>query len=77
MRLREIASYSSIMQEEVYPGPSLSGKEAIIDWLRNNMGYIFHAACTCTSSTSLPFRPLPNALLIETSPIRQNGSRGR
>ncbi|KAK2772272.1 hypothetical protein CKAH01_13975 [Colletotrichum kahawae] len=47
MRLREIASYSSIMQEEVYPGPSLSGKEAIIDWLRNNMGYIFHAACTC------------------------------
>ncbi|KAK2039670.1 oxidoreductase [Colletotrichum somersetense] len=47
MRMREIASYASIIEEEVFPGPTLTGKDAIIEWLRSNMSYIFHAACTC------------------------------
>ncbi|KAK2057591.1 alcohol oxidase [Colletotrichum caudatum] len=47
MRMREIASYASIVEEEVFPGPALTGKDAIVEWLRNNMSYIFHASCTC------------------------------
>ncbi|XXH00675.1 hypothetical protein Hte_007025 [Hypoxylon texense] len=46
-RMREIASYASIVEQEILPGPNVTGKDATIRWLRDNMGYIFHGASTC------------------------------
>ncbi|KAI0157182.1 oxidoreductase [Hypoxylon sp. FL1284] len=46
-RMREIASYASIIQEEILPPPNVTGKEDTIKWLRDNMAYIFHGSSTC------------------------------
>ncbi|KAJ5958023.1 glucose-methanol-choline (gmc) oxidoreductase [Penicillium vulpinum] len=46
-RIREIAFNSDIVEEEYLPGPSVTTREEILDWLRNNMSLIYHAASSC------------------------------
>ncbi|KAI9369636.1 hypothetical protein BJX61DRAFT_545409 [Aspergillus egyptiacus] len=46
-RIREIASHSTIVEEEYLPGKDVQTREEILDWLRENMSLIYHATSSC------------------------------
>ncbi len=56
LRIREIAAASGIVESEYQPGANVSTHAEILDWLRNNMNLIYHAASTCKSSFFSPKR---------------------
>ena len=48
--LREIAKQpplSEIIAEEIAPGPAVTNREEIIDFIRRDAATVFHPACTC------------------------------
>lgn len=49
LRLREIASNwdPAVLLGELSPGPKLTGKKAILEWMRKDMNMIFHGTSTC------------------------------
>ena len=47
MRIREIVSNCSIIEAEVFPGPSTNTTDAIISYLQENMNHLFHGTGTC------------------------------
>ncbi|KAL8832584.1 MAG: hypothetical protein Q9170_004828 [Blastenia crenularia] len=49
LRIREIAAASGIVESEYQPGANVSTRADILEWLRNNMNLIYHAASTCGS----------------------------
>ena len=55
LRIREIAAASGIVESEYEPGANVSTQADILQWLKNNMNLIYHAASSC-KSTSPPFR---------------------
>ena len=52
-RIREIAFNSTIVEEEYLPGPNVTTRAEILDWLKNNMSLIYHATSSCKSPTLL------------------------
>jgi choline dehydrogenase len=54
-RLREIMSKADIVESEVLPGPEIASKKDMIQWLRDNMTYIFHGSSTCKLHSSSLF----------------------
>ncbi|MCJ1356957.1 MAG: hypothetical protein MMC33_006953 [Icmadophila ericetorum] len=52
MRIREIVSNCSIIEAEVFPGPSTNTTDAIISYLQENMNHLFHGTGTCKMGTS-------------------------
>ncbi|KAJ5253842.1 hypothetical protein N7524_011022 [Penicillium chrysogenum] len=49
LRLREVASNwdPAVLLGELSPGPQLTGKKAILEWMRKDMNMIFHGTSTC------------------------------
>lgn len=50
MRIREIASKCSVIEAEVFPGPSVNSTGAIRSFLRENMNHLYHGMSTCEYS---------------------------
>ncbi len=46
-RLRDVAAASGMVIEEFLPGRSVQTDDQILQWLRDNMGIIYHASCSC------------------------------
>ncbi|EAU36858.1 predicted protein [Aspergillus terreus NIH2624] len=51
-RIREIAFNSTIVEEEYLPGPNVTTRAEILDWLKNNMSLIYHATSSCKMGAS-------------------------
>ncbi|KAL8718486.1 MAG: hypothetical protein Q9225_004387 [Loekoesia sp. 1 TL-2023] len=47
LRIREIATASGIVESEYQPGANVRSRADILDWLKNNMSPIYHAASSC------------------------------
>ncbi|KAJ5219501.1 hypothetical protein N7468_008705 [Penicillium chermesinum] len=49
LRLREVASNwdPAVLLGELSPGPQLTGKKEILEWMRKDMNMIFHGTSTC------------------------------
>ena len=52
VRIREIAAASGLVESEYQPGANISTSADILDWLRNNMSLIYHAASSCESTST-------------------------
>jgi len=46
-RIREIAFNSTIVEEEYLPGPNVTTRTEILEWLKDNMSLIYHATSSC------------------------------
>lgn len=55
-RIREIAFNSTIVEEEYLPGPNVTTRSEILEWLKNNMSLIYHATSSCKWSIYLSKR---------------------
>ncbi|EAW19762.1 GMC family oxidoreductase [Aspergillus fischeri NRRL 181] len=51
-RIREIAFNSTIVEEEYLPGPNVTTRSEILEWLKNNMSLIYHATSSCKMGAS-------------------------
>ncbi|KAL9630971.1 MAG: hypothetical protein Q9204_004455 [Flavoplaca sp. TL-2023a] len=47
LRIREIAAASGVVESEYEPGANVSTQADILQWLKNNMNLIYHAASSC------------------------------
>lgn len=54
LRIREIAAASGIVESEYQPGANVSSQADILDWLKNNMNLIYHAASSCKLTALFP-----------------------
>ncbi|KAE8386434.1 hypothetical protein BDV23DRAFT_175414 [Aspergillus alliaceus] len=51
-RIREIAFNSTIVEEEYLPGPNVTTRTEILEWLKDNMSLIYHATSSCKMGIS-------------------------
>jgi len=70
MRMREIVSNWSSVQAEISPGPGVRTKEQIIQFIRDNAGFIYHG----TSTAKMGKRGDPNS--VSDSRARVFGVKG-